>query len=63
MTSIAFAFVVFGLFLIAWAIVNPGNATPARRTVGASVGLVGLLLGLLTGMASGHDDDRRHRDY
>jgi hypothetical protein len=57
MTTITFAFVVFGLIMIGLAIFNPTNATPGRRVTGASVGIVGLLIGLLLGMD--HHDDWR----
>jgi hypothetical protein len=53
--TIASIFVIFGLFLIAWAIVA-SDRSPARRATGASVGIVGLLIGLLLG-ASDHDHD------
>jgi hypothetical protein len=52
--TITSALVIFGLFLIAWAIVA-GSAGPGRRATGAGVGIAALLLGLLLG-ADHHDD-------
>jgi hypothetical protein len=55
MSSIATIFIIFGLIMIGLAIFNPTSASPGRRVTGASVGIVGLLIGLLLG---NHDDWR-----
>jgi hypothetical protein len=58
MATIATALVIFGLIMIGLAIFNPTNAGAGRRVAGASVGIAGLLLGLLLGASRDHDDWR-----
>jgi hypothetical protein len=55
--TIEFAFVVFGLALLFWAITATGTS-PGRRATGASVGLIALIIGLLLGASKDH-----HRDW
>jgi hypothetical protein len=55
MTTITFAFVVFGLALLFWAI-TATDARPGRRAAGAGVGLIALLIALfLRSSEDSHD--------
>jgi hypothetical protein len=53
--TIAFAFVVFGLALLFWAI-TATDKSPSRRATGAGVGLFALLIALLLGSSADHHD-------
>jgi hypothetical protein len=56
--TIEFAFVVFGLGLLAWAITAPAGTSPGRRATGASVGLLALLIGSFLAASRDRDRDR-----
>jgi hypothetical protein len=51
--TITFAFVVFGLALLFWAITATGTS-PARRATGAGVGIFALLIALLAAVCLRH---------
>jgi hypothetical protein len=53
--TITFAFVVFGLALLFWAI-TATDAHPGRRATGAGVGLFALFIALLLGSSADHHD-------
>jgi hypothetical protein len=55
-TAIEFAFVVFGLALLFWAI-TATDKSPGSRAAGAGVGIVALILALLL-----HEDHRHWED-
>jgi hypothetical protein len=51
--TITFAFVVFGLALLFWAI-TATDKSPGRRAAGAGVGIFALLIALLLGSSADH---------
>jgi len=55
--TISFAFVVFGLALLFWAI-TATDKSAGRRAAGASVGIVALILALLFRDNHDHWEDR-----
>jgi hypothetical protein len=55
--TITFAFVVFGLALLFWAI-TATDKSPGRRAAGAGVGTFALLIALLLGSSEDHSDWR-----
>jgi hypothetical protein len=58
--TITFAFVVFGLALLFWAITTT-DKSPGHRATGAGVGIFALLIALLLGASHSHDHDWEDR--
>jgi hypothetical protein len=58
--TIEFAFVVFGLALLGWAITAPAGTSPSRRATGAGVGIIALIVGSI--LAASREKDRYGRD-